>query len=206
MDIIDLAACSSTCSSPSAGEHGCATASSIPDEPCSSSSISDEEQQDDVVFYMYHFKVCKTAVGTIFVGLSRTARSKTAAKLQQQTISALSTPVDLACGRLCCGWSQATYNWFCVTLRRIMFDAAACLQVLPCCNPEVHDCQDCPYAHPSEKATRRDPRIHRYTGVSCPSYRKVCPTGFAAAFLVLMHLNICVNLSIHCFDLNSLTL
>jgi hypothetical protein len=48
------------------------------------------------------------------------------------------------------------------------------LQVLPCPLTEEHCQEDCPYAHPSEKATRRDPRVYPYTGVSCPSYRKVC--------------------------------
>jgi hypothetical protein len=44
--------------------------------------------------------------------------------------------------------------------------------VLPCTNTAPHDPEDCPYAHPAEKATRRDPRAFLYTGVSCPLYRK----------------------------------
>lgn len=32
---------------------------------------------------------------------------------------------------------------------------------------------ECPFAHPAEKAKRRDPRIFNYTGIACPSMKKV---------------------------------
>jgi hypothetical protein len=44
--------------------------------------------------------------------------------------------------------------------------------VLPCSKRYVHDWTECPYAHPQEKARRRDPRLHNYTGIACPSMKK----------------------------------
>lgn len=32
--------------------------------------------------------------------------------------------------------------------------------------------QECPFAHPQEKARRRDPRTHSYTGIACPSMKR----------------------------------
>lgn len=50
-------------------------------------------------------------------------------------------------------------------------------QVLPCSKRFVHDWTVCPFAHPGEKAKRRDPRVFSYTGVACPEMKKVraCP-------------------------------
>jgi hypothetical protein len=45
-------------------------------------------------------------------------------------------------------------------------------QVLPCSKHYVHDWTACPFAHPHEKARRRDPRKHQYTGIACPSMRQ----------------------------------
>jgi hypothetical protein len=45
--------------------------------------------------------------------------------------------------------------------------------VLPCSKRYVHDWTECPLAHPQEKARRRDPRTHAYTGIACPSMKKV---------------------------------
>lgn len=47
------------------------------------------------------------------------------------------------------------------------------LQVLPCSKRYVHDWTVCPFAHPGEKAKRRDPRVFTYTGVACPDMKKV---------------------------------
>jgi hypothetical protein len=47
------------------------------------------------------------------------------------------------------------------------------LQVLPCARKFSHDWTECPYAHPGEKARRRDPRIYDYTGIACPNMKKV---------------------------------
>ncbi len=47
------------------------------------------------------------------------------------------------------------------------------LQVLPCSKRFCHDWTVCPYAHPGEKAKRRDPRVHSYTGIACPNMKKV---------------------------------
>ncbi|EFN52401.1 hypothetical protein CHLNCDRAFT_138869 [Chlorella variabilis] len=47
-----------------------------------------------------------------------------------------------------------------------------CMKVLPCTKHFVHDWTECPYAHPHEKARRRDPRRYTYTGIACPSMRQ----------------------------------
>ncbi|KAF5837170.1 hypothetical protein DUNSADRAFT_4730 [Dunaliella salina] len=54
-----------------------------------------------------------------------------------------------------------------------------CLKVLPCSKRYCHDWTTCPFAHPGEKAKRRDPRIYTYTGVACPEMKKNnhCPAG-----------------------------
>ena len=36
-----------------------------------------------------------------------------------------------------------------------------------------HDWTECPFAHPGEKAKRRDPRKHLYASAACPDFRKV---------------------------------
>lgn len=40
-------------------------------------------------------------------------------------------------------------------------------QVLPCPQHFSHDWTECPFAHPGERATRRAPHKHGYTGVGC---------------------------------------
>ncbi len=42
-----------------------------------------------------------------------------------------------------------------------------------CPHTEEHDVTECPYAHPAEKARRRDPRKHAYSSNACPDFRKV---------------------------------
>ncbi|KAH7285802.1 hypothetical protein KP509_33G046500 [Ceratopteris richardii] len=47
-----------------------------------------------------------------------------------------------------------------------------------CMRERGHDWTECPFAHPGEKARRRDPRLYRYSAVPCPDYRKaVCKRG-----------------------------
>lgn len=46
-------------------------------------------------------------------------------------------------------------------------------QVIPCTKRFVHDWTICPFAHAGEKAVRRDPRLHNYTGIACPDMKKV---------------------------------
>lgn len=71
-------------------------------------------------------------------------------------------------------------------------------KVLPCTQTGEHCLEDCPFAHPGEKATRRDPRVlglpaagesssrgtqWKYSGISCPSYRKgSCKDGDACQY------------------------
>jgi hypothetical protein len=52
-------------------------------------------------------------------------------------------------------------------------------QVDPCPRSDNHDWARCPYAHPKDKARRRDPRRVKYASLPCPSMlqvRLVCLT------------------------------
>ena len=49
-------------------------------------------------------------------------------------------------------------------------------QIQPCAKRFVHDWVTCPFSHPGEKAKRRDPRYFVYTGIACPSMKKVRAT------------------------------
>jgi len=51
-------------------------------------------------------------------------------------------------------------------------------KVKACPRTRAHDWTQCPFAHPGEKARRRDPRKHAYSAVPCPDYRKgTCKRG-----------------------------
>lgn len=45
-------------------------------------------------------------------------------------------------------------------------------KVRMCTRARPHDWTECPFAHPGEKARRRDPRKFNYSGISCPEFRK----------------------------------
>ncbi|GAB2274777.1 hypothetical protein Dimus_009550 [Dionaea muscipula] len=45
-------------------------------------------------------------------------------------------------------------------------------KVRRCTRSRSHDWTDCPFAHPGEKARRRDPRKYHYSGTVCPEYRR----------------------------------
>lgn len=45
-------------------------------------------------------------------------------------------------------------------------------KVRKCARGRSHDWTECPYAHPGEKARRRDPRKFHYSGTACPDFRK----------------------------------
>ncbi|EFJ14365.1 hypothetical protein SELMODRAFT_443970 [Selaginella moellendorffii] len=47
-------------------------------------------------------------------------------------------------------------------------------KVRRCMRGRSHDWTECPFAHPGEKARRRDPRRFHYSGTSCPDFRKGC--------------------------------
>ncbi|KAK6151895.1 hypothetical protein DH2020_014530 [Rehmannia glutinosa] len=49
-----------------------------------------------------------------------------------------------------------------------MFD----FKVRKCTRGRSHDWTECPFAHPGEKARRRDPRKYHYSGTACPDFRK----------------------------------
>eukprot|EP00882_Tetradesmus_deserticola_P019701 GHRQ01021230.1.p1 GENE.GHRQ01021230.1~~GHRQ01021230.1.p1 ORF type:complete len:122 (+),score=16.57 GHRQ01021230.1:348-713(+) len=54
-----------------------------------------------------------------------------------------------------------------------------CFKVLPCAQRAPHDWTTCPWAHPGEKARRRDPRVHPYLSIPCSESKggKVCQQG-----------------------------
>lgn len=45
-------------------------------------------------------------------------------------------------------------------------------KVRRCMRGRSHDWTECPFAHPGEKARRRDPRRIHYSGTACPDFRK----------------------------------
>eukprot|EP00210_Caulerpa_lentillifera_P007261 g6947.t1 len=59
-----------------------------------------------------------------------------------------------------------------------------CFKVLPCSKHYSHDWTICPFAHPGEKARRRDPRVFKYAGVECPHVKEGlrCPRGDLCPF------------------------
>ncbi|MCO5554483.1 hypothetical protein L7F22_008012 [Adiantum nelumboides] len=51
-------------------------------------------------------------------------------------------------------------------------------KVRRCMRGRSHDWTECPYAHPGEKARRRDPRCFNYSGTACPDFRRgTCRKG-----------------------------
>ncbi|KAL2940165.1 Zinc finger CCCH domain-containing protein 20 [Bienertia sinuspersici] len=70
------------------------------------------------------------------------------------------------------------------------FDAFSCdnfrmyeFKVRKCARGRSHDWTECPYAHPGEKARRRDPRKYHYSGTACPDFRRgSCRKGDACEF------------------------
>ncbi|PIN14151.1 CCCH-type Zn-finger protein [Handroanthus impetiginosus] len=56
-------------------------------------------------------------------------------------------------------------------------------KVRKCTRGRSHDWTECPFAHPGEKARRRDPRKFHYSGTACPDFRKGnCRKGDACEF------------------------
>ncbi|GAA0156704.1 hypothetical protein LIER_14132 [Lithospermum erythrorhizon] len=56
-------------------------------------------------------------------------------------------------------------------------------KVRKCNRSRSHDWTDCPFAHPGEKARRRDPRRYNYTGTVCPEFRRGnCSRGDSCEF------------------------
>nr|QEX51251.1 zinc finger CCCH domain-containing protein 2-like isoform X2 [Cymbidium ensifolium] len=56
-------------------------------------------------------------------------------------------------------------------------------KVKRCSRGRSHDWTECPFAHPGEKARRRDPRKFQYSGISCPDFRKGnCKNGDACEY------------------------
>ncbi len=57
---------------------------------------------------------------------------------------------------------------------------ASTLQIVQCTKTTSHEWSNCPFAHPGERAARRDPRIYLYTGIVCPDMKKVSLPGHFA--------------------------
>lgn len=56
-------------------------------------------------------------------------------------------------------------------------------KVKKCAIARSHDWTECPFAHPGEKARRRDPRKYHYSGGACPDFRKgECKRGDACEY------------------------
>ena len=56
-------------------------------------------------------------------------------------------------------------------------------KVRRCGRGRSHDWTECPFAHPGEKARRRDPRKHHYSGTACAEFRKGnCKNGDLCEF------------------------
>ncbi|KAK6944880.1 Zinc finger, CCCH-type [Dillenia turbinata] len=56
-------------------------------------------------------------------------------------------------------------------------------KVRRCARGRSHDWTECPYAHPGEKARRRDPRKFHYSGTACAEFRKGnCRKGDSCEF------------------------
>ncbi|RIA04906.1 hypothetical protein BRARA_K00904 [Brassica rapa] len=56
-------------------------------------------------------------------------------------------------------------------------------KVRRCARGRSHDWTECPYAHPGEKARRRDPTKYNYSGTACPDFRKGgCKKGDSCEF------------------------
>nr|GME14712.1 zinc finger CCCH domain-containing protein 20-like [Ipomoea batatas] len=56
-------------------------------------------------------------------------------------------------------------------------------KVRKCARGRSHDWTECPFAHPGEKARRRDPRKFHYSGTACPEFRKgQCKNGDACEY------------------------
>lgn len=56
-------------------------------------------------------------------------------------------------------------------------------KVARCSKRYVHDWRACPFAHPTENARRRDPRLVKYLPVPCPDYKRgICLRGDACSY------------------------
>ena len=81
-------------------------------------------------------------------------------------------------GWLCLPWLGMCTGRDALTWRSARHRVCGGAQVLPCSKRFCHDWTVCPFAHPGEKARRRDPRLFTYTGIACPDMKKVrSPAG-----------------------------
>jgi hypothetical protein len=56
-------------------------------------------------------------------------------------------------------------------------------KVARCSKRYVHDWRACPFAHPTENARRRDPRLVKYQPIPCPDYKRgICLRGDSCSY------------------------
>lgn len=86
-------------------------------------------------------------------------------------------PVTLLAAGDCMHVSQACLVILSPLVELVLMMSACVL----CLQRFVHDWPSCPFAHPGEKAKRRDPRTHQYDCEMCPAVLKgeVCELGAA---------------------------
>ncbi|CAM6096793.1 unnamed protein product [Calypogeia fissa] len=74
-------------------------------------------------------------------------------------------------------WASTVDVYACDQFRMFEFKVRRCMR------GRSHDWTECPFAHPGEKARRRDPRRFHYSGTACPDFRKgSCRRGDACEF------------------------
>lgn len=74
-------------------------------------------------------------------------------------------------------WGSTVDVYACDQFRMFEFKVRRCMR------GRSHDWTECPFAHPGEKARRRDPRRFHYSGTACPDFRKgSCRRGDACEF------------------------
>eukprot|EP00887_Chlorella_sp_A99_P003117 scaffold9.g3117.t1 len=71
------------------------------------------------------------------------------------------------------------------------------MKVMPCPKCFVHEWSECPFSHPHERAKRRDPSLHAYTGIACPAMRKASEQGREGPPTVTLAAGAC-TLGDHC--------
>lgn len=100
---------------------------------------------------------------------ARAARAKWSSTLMQRP-SALTISGSIS-SKYACIMRPAQRGLRCMLTAR--GPKSLCVQVKRCPRARPHDWTQCPFAHPGEKAKRRDPRKYRYSGTACPEFRRV---------------------------------
>ncbi|KAK4784047.1 hypothetical protein SAY86_018415 [Trapa natans] len=116
--------------------------------------LHEDPAADDLCYSPFspQFSESGSAPGDLVAALRRFLPSNRPDKLEEDGVrEAADSPVDV--------YSSDHFRMYEFKVRR-------CSRGLP------HDWTECPFAHPGEKARRRDPRKYHYFGASCPEFRK----------------------------------